>query len=251
MISDFKSAKAFFDSLLQVEVLIIESEKHENTDGTLSPEDEKERNLKYQTFLKVSLLLLTTKFESFIENIVTEYIEKINNLNLKAKDIPVSLKYSHSLFTINQSFKFSGKEDNKISPISDNTALKFFETTSNLWTSKQTIFNQLKVSNKFNYGKHGSDELLKLFKNIGIDDIFATILIQRDLPTVSGVVKDTIDFKEVFDGITKFRNLITHHDATPPLTLPMLKDNYLFSLKEFTINLTTYLSNEITTLMNK
>jgi len=133
----------------------------------------------------------------------------------------------------------------------ENKAKDFFEKTSLLWSNKQLIFNQLKVSNKFNYGKHGSDELSKLFKNIGIDDIFEVILIQRDKQTMSGVIKEKIDFKGIFDSITKFRNIITHDDATPDLTIQIIQNDYLFLLKEFTKLIAEFLFNEINVLKQK
>ena len=42
----------------------------------------------YKTFNKCALLLLVVKLETYLENVVEDYINTINNLNVKTKSLP-------------------------------------------------------------------------------------------------------------------------------------------------------------------
>lgn len=178
-------------------------------------EDAKESECKndecYKVYNKSSILLLASKFESFIEGVVEEYIEKINSLCLPFDKIPVDIKKNHikhvlieSQAIINQAHKHDERE-------------QLYLQLVELWNHSENDV-KVKVNTSFSYGKHGPNEMNKLFNNIGIEDIFLEIPIYSDEESLLSGEKVLIDFKARFSNFNNIRNKIIHQDFTPNLT---------------------------------
>lgn len=217
---DFKAPHEFITTLEEVELLLEYASKNERNE------------LCYKTFNKSAILLLMSKVESFLENILDEYLTKINELNLEIKEIPLLLKLSHSFQKIDE--LTNKKQKNNHQEIASILA-----DISRLWGSQETKFNELSIDFNFTFGKHGETEIKKLFSLIGIDDIFDVVKIHET--TEEGEMK-RIDIKGKINSLTHIRNNIIHEDATPSLTHVDIID-FVKSFKIF--------ANQVATLLDK
>ncbi len=209
----FECLEKFYEALQEVEVLIATAKAYE-TD-----------KVKYLTYNKASLLLLAAKFENFVEQIVAEYIDVINSMKLNCEQIPECLRINHSLFKLEKSksiFEQQHRQEDIIRVLSE---------LGELW-SEQNIFEKISVNCKFNYGRHGDKELIKLFANIGIKDIFAKVKIYNDQESLMSDDKIEVDFRGLFNSMSGMRNNIIHQDATPDLTHNEI-EKYACNFKEF------------------
>jgi len=227
----FTSLKYFYNALSEVDILV-----------SSAKENEKEK-IKYLTYNKATILLLTSKFESFLENLIEEYIDYINSMNIKAKYLPEVLKINHTIHSINNSQNIIGHA-HKIQE-----QVNLFESISNLWDGNN-IFNKLCIKSKFNYGKHGEKDLIKLFKNIGIQNIFDEVKIFETENSMLGYTKKQLDFKGKFNSLIYIRNNIVHQDDTPNLTHIDVIEYKKFIIK-FVNELIVVLENKLDEIKNR
>lgn len=196
----------FEQTLKEVEILI-----------EIAKECEQDNQTKYSAINKSAFLLLASKFEKFIEKTLEDYIDSVCNLNLSCTQIPEILLLQHTF----QSLK---KIESYKAPHNHDKAKEIFREVGQLWTTDNTI-SSLNIKCKFNYGKHGEKEFQKLFKIIGIDDIFSEITI---IDSVESLIDDTderaIDFKGKINSLTNLRNNILHEDASPNLDVNMIEE---------------------------
>jgi hypothetical protein len=198
MAFDFDSIKQFAKDIAEVEVLINDAKVNEGD------------NIKYLTYNKSAILLLSAKFETLVENMIEEYVDNINTLGICADKLPVYLKINHSTHALSLAKETLGHEHKRAEQI------LLLSELGELWGS-ETVYDKLQLSNKFNYGKHGESELIKLFKNIGIDNIFNDVIIYNEEEEyLDG--RNQIDIKGKFNQLTNLRHNIIHQDASPSLT---------------------------------
>ncbi len=215
----------FNQTLKEVEVLIDTAEKNISD------------NLQYSTYIKSAILLLSGKFENFLELISDTYIYQINKSNLSSKKIPESIKLNHS-------YKIIEKIRSKKSIIgSEEQTKQFFNEIGAIWVLEDQPFCNVQIECKFSYGKHGEEELKKLFSNIGIDNIFEQIQVVIPNDDDPNENKE-IDFKGTFNSLTGLRNNILHQNASPNLTHLDVLTN-LNIIKAFSNELSTYLDNSL------
>jgi hypothetical protein len=195
------------------------------------------RDKYYKAINKSSVLLLTAKFESFLENILEEYLSFINKKNLEAKKIPNIYKLHHTFPVIEMicEHKANGHKHVEI--------IKTLQDIARLWALEDEKFAELDIQFKFNYGKHGEKEVIKLFEKIGIHNIFLKIKIYEYI----GGVRTQIDIKGKFNSITNIRNNIIHSDANPALTHTQIKQ-YLTTFQKFAKALVKVLDKAISKL---
>ena len=218
------NAHEFVAALREVETLIVSAEKCEE-------EDEES----YATFNKAAILLLAGKFENFAETLAEDYVGLINELQLRPNLIPKSLRLRHTLHVLRniETLKSKGKYTE---------AINVFTGLSVLWgTNAESV--ALSINCKFAYGKHGEKELIKLFANIGIEDIFEEIKIYKSEESLFGdeVKLIEIDFKGMFNSVTGIRNNILHQDHTPNLTSDEIR-GYKQAFELFAMSLATFLN---------
>lgn len=193
---NFESIEKFNNSLKEIKFLIgkIKDSEFNVFEGNI--------------YLKSALLLLVGKFEIFLEESIQDFIQNINNLNLSNEKIPQVLKVNH-ISNLMTEKKIIDKMNNDCKY--DDICQDFTELTE-LFVPQNSFL--IKISIKFNYGKHGSKEIEKLFRRIGIIGIFDEIEIfdYKD-SYLDGTEKTKIEFKETIDGVTNIRNNILHQDA--------------------------------------
>lgn len=183
MIDSFEATTDFTDAIVEIEMLIDYAKENTNTFS------------KYALFNKSSIILLCTKFETFLENFLQEYAY-INLKTFDNKTLDTHI-YEHILKNQIELLKldFTNKENRDI----------HLENVINLCGSHtfQDIQN-FNINSKFNYGKHGQKEIEKLLREFGLNTELSTEIKSR--------------FFNNFNALNAIRNNIIHEDATPSLT---------------------------------
>jgi hypothetical protein len=224
MAETFESLDDFSVALNQVKVLIDLANVHEKD------------NEKYATLIKSAVLLLVSKFESFLESIVDDYIFKINSNSENNDQLPLELKIHATSQLLNDSLLNQLRKGNK------NTK-KTLSTISSIW-NEQKRQGDIIIDNKFNFGKHGEKAIKDLFNRIGFANIFDHLAIKCQ--NESMIEEETsIDMIGEINSIIGIRNNIIHQDATPELTHYRIIE-VQNSLLMFANELNRFLINEIT-----
>lgn len=195
----------------------------------MAKRDEKDfKRYKTNPILKSSLVLLVSKFESFLENSVEEYITIINQNSIT---IPEKLLLCHSEECLE---KLKNKQENE--------KIAIFKSIKQLWNNENV---QLNISNKFDYGKHGHKSINKLFSKIGFDNIMDSLKIfDKSSSFAEDNVKEEIDFKAKLNEIICKRNNIIHEDASLSFT-PVEIAKYIFYFHQFSMQLEQVLRKEL------
>lgn len=211
----FQTAITFKNSLKEVENLEELADLFKNNIDEVSY---------YRALNKTAILLLGSKFEVFLEESVFEFVEKINELRIEKQKIPTYLKVKHSQQILDEVYKIY-KHDAKIFKVEQH-----LKKLSDFWNEKCECI-QLNINNKFNYGSHGSNEIIELFKNINIENVFLKVNIVKVRDGMLGEENIKVDFKGELNSFINMRNAITHLDQTANLThLDVIKYRELFIL---------------------
>jgi len=222
MSTSFEALSEFDTALKEVNILIKSASKNEKND------------LYYKAINKSAILLLAAKFEAFIENILEEYISKLNQLKLSNIKVPQIIKLNHSFNKMDRIHSCKGHR-HKLTEIED-----IFKELAILWSSRKQIFKSIEIPISFDY-KHGEREIIDLFTQVGMTNILDAAIISKN--------NEKIDIRGKINSLTHLRNNIIHEDATPTLTHIEIND-YLEALQKFAEKITDLLSNDIIKLKN-
>jgi hypothetical protein len=219
----------FLHTLKEVDVLLSSAEQ------CVTEED------KYPAFNKSALLLLSGKFENFVEVLTEEYISQVSSLNLRSSIVPEAMKLHHSYAILSKvdSHKNNGKLDE---------VKQILNEIGEMWT-RDTSIGTLNIECKFSYGKHGDKELQKLLAPIGIRDVFADV----DVYVVEESIGDEpatkkVDFRGAFNSVVHMRNNILHQNASPSLTHVTVRE-YKLVFQGFAQALVRVLDNTLDSLI--
>ena len=222
MSSLFESYIEFDDTLKEVDMLI-----------ALAKAQDKE--LVYPVINKCSILLLIAKFESFIESIADEYILLFNNGSPNTNNISDRMKLNHTLCALNNIADL--KQEHKLSE-----AIEIFKKISHLWHN-DGIFKEINIETGFSFGKHGQNEIKKIFRNIDCEDVLADIVVlDRNENMLESTT--TIDIFGEIDSLVNIRNNIIHEDATPNLTHHDIV-RFRYYLSEITMQIADKMKNKL------
>lgn len=181
---------------------------------------------------KAALILLAAKFENFLENLVESYVFFINQSNFPRNNLPIQIRYNH--------FR------DKLTPLIKDNSLSM-EKTDNLCREIAEFFSnqgaEINISSKFNYGKHGSNEIERLMRRIGVQDIFCCFMPIDKTETVE------IDIAADIDSMTYIRNNIIHGDADPALSTEQIR-GYIFKLDLWANCLVDILNHELNFILS-
>jgi len=231
MLNDMEAHKEFVNALKEVQILLKSAEA--------SVEFRNSEPERYIAYIKAAILLMAGKFENFLESVVVEYVDEVNQMKLASSAIPHHLRLYHS-------FNLLKEFDSLKAPQKHEKTRGIFESLGILW-GKDDAFDALDIECKFAYGKHGEAEVQKLFKIVGIDDVFAAIdvMVTDDSNSeeeVSVLIK--VDFKGIFNSVSHIRNNIIHQDASPSIT-PGDVRKYMAALEAFAQELSLHLRNSL------
>jgi hypothetical protein len=209
MSEKLETAEGFTNTLAEVELLLREAE--DAAPGKLQANEQK-----FAVMNKSALLLLTGKFEAFLEGAAEDFLFAVNQVGAKARHLPIRILAEHSVHAVREIEKKLNNGDIE-------AVRSVFVALGRYWIDLDACAD-LNVSCKFNYGKHGEDQAVRLFQRMGIKDVFAEISIVDDAAEVyDGDAAPPMDVKGTVNSLTGIRNNILHQDETPNLTTASLR----------------------------
>ena len=204
MVDKLETADGFTETLAEVNLLLHEAEE-------AAPGKPHANEQKFAVMNKSALLLLTGKFEAFLEGAAEDFLFAINQVGAKGRNLPVRILAEHSVRAIRE-------VEQKLNNGDIEAVRTTFVALGRYWIDLDPCAN-LNIPCKFNYGKHGEAEVTKLFKRIGIDDVFAQVAVADDTAELyEASAPPMLDVKGMVNSLTEIRNNILHQDATPNLT---------------------------------
>lgn len=226
--NDFQCCVNFHVSLKEVSILEELAE--------LFSENSSEVN-HYKALNKTAVLLLGSKFEVFVEECIYEFVDKVNQLRIHKNRLSNYIRVKHSEQILEEIYKIY-KHNQKTDRVAEQ--LKHLAT----YWDKECEPIELNINNRFSYGSHGSNEVINLFKNINIPDVFDKVQVYEECESFIGNEQVIIDFKGKLNSFINIRNNITHQDQTTNLThLDIKKYRKLFL--NFAENLCLFLKQTI------
>jgi len=162
-------------------------------------ENDKQREL----LIKISIIILVTKFQVFVENILDEFLDWLNRNQFRFVDLPSfiklnSIKVKIENYKLHQKLKNSQKYKNK----NFMKEVKEILNSLNIHFSNEVNDGHLQLKCKFPLGKTGANELSALFSQINGENIYK--------------ICDIDDNK--LNSLLNIRHNVIHKDATPGLT---------------------------------
>lgn len=187
---------------------------------------------------KAALLLLSGKFEAFAEALAEEFVFSVNKLAPPPLMIPARLRVSHTLLSLRNLDQLRALERQA-------EVERLFTSLVDLWKDPGPA-PELRVECRFSYGKHGEEEVRKLFQTISEMDVFEDIVIEREvesmLPDAAATAR--VDVRGALNSVTHMRNNILHQDATPSLTVDRVRE-FMDVLSRFADGLDARLAREL------
>lgn len=167
---------------------------------------------KYQLFIKLSIVLLSIKFEVFIEEFMEEHAQRLlkNHTNIS---LPQDIKTNY----LNRAVELISKEQKQ------QNRTELFKSIYVLLEDNGKKVNTIKniqPSTSFNYGKHGKTEIETLFEKHGLGMFIKSKQVQNSLTLMNSLIA--------------IRNNVIHQDASPSITHKTIidhKDNVLNFIK--------------------
>src|SRR5262245_10341938 len=157
MAEKLETADGFTKTLAEVDLLLHEADQ-------AAPGAPGANEQRFAVMNKSALLLLMGKFEAFLEGAAEDFLFAVNQVGAKAQYVPIRMLAEHSARAIRE-------VEQKLN-IGDLEGIRtIFEALGRYWINIDPCAG-LNVSCKFNYGKHGEAEVVRLFKRMGINDIF-------------------------------------------------------------------------------
>lgn len=221
--ASFDATKEFDSALEEIETLIQQARDAENeSDG-------------YAVYIKAAIVLLAAKLEAFAENIAEEYIQELSKLKLCSRDLPDIFKISSTAYLLSGCITDSGF---KKTP----QAISKLRHAADLWRD-DAIHDELTINTKFNYGKHGSNELVNIFNRLGIGNICNECLVSSSEEASFLEERPKESIASTVDSLTQIRNNIIHSDANPSSITYQQVEKYRSKLREFCFMVDAKLEN--------
>ena len=173
---------------------------------------------KYQMFNKIAIVLLSTKFEVFIEEFIEEHSLKTIQGHTNAT-LPAVVKNAYIDTAIEKTVNVKSRTD-KNSYLQ--SLLKLMGSDG---ASISSIVN-IRPSVKFNYGKHGQKEIEALFDRHGLGAFIKSSQSQTCLAMLNSLIA--------------IRNNVIHQDVSPGLTHQTIKNH-----KENVINFVELVEKDV------
>lgn len=164
-------------------------------------ETAEEKSEKKDTFLKLAVVSLVTKFQVYIESVLKEFEYVLRNENIKYKSLPIYMRLNSIKMNVNNNALVNLSKHNKFNDDTKQKIKKYISSIDHIVDEEQYVNENLKINNLFPLGRTGKDELLSLFKQIeGKDNIF-----------VDDYGNEQIDLNQL-DSLLLTRHLIIHQD---------------------------------------
>lgn len=156
---------------------------------------------RYQMFIKASVVLLSTKFEVFLEDFIDEHSRMVLDGHTNSSiSIELKNRYIDTAINIVRETKDRNKKNHYLSMVS--------KLLVNSGESIST-FSSIRPSIKFSFGKHGQKEIVALFERHGLKTFITSEPIHNSL--------------QIMNSLFSIRNNVIHEDASPTLTHQTIK----------------------------
>lgn len=222
----FSSLDEFENALEEVKILLSCAKEREE-DAT-----------RYSLFNKSAILFLTSKFESFLENTIEEHSYRISQSKPLSSQIPKLVKLHISKFRIDNDFMHALRQEKE-------TAAITLSELSQLWNDSSYI-EKLNINSKFDYGKHGEAEIIRLFRRVGIENIFLSCPVYEQIESLNEETSTIqVEIQSDVNALIGYRNYIIHNDGSPNITHEQI-ENYVAHLLEFAREIEKCLQKELT-----
>ncbi len=157
---------------------------------------------KFRLFNKVSIVLLCSHFEAFVESFIAEHVDALR-ASYHSDTLPQYMKDNYINDTIRSLNGFS-EPSKRTRPLS--ALFKLHDSK----VFKMTDISDLEIDMKYSYGKHGQQETEKLFKKFGFKSFVESSGFQEP-------------FRQINSAIS-IRNTIIHEGSAPSLSLLDVKN---------------------------
>lgn len=166
----------------------------------------------HSALLKSSVLLLMTKVESFLESILEECRYFLEQCDLKTSVLPTEM-----IVAILQSIF----DDSLIAKVRSGNiqALEKLKHLAPILSGSRC--ENLPIEIKFSYGRHGENEVRKMFRRMGVADVFHSVGILQD-QQASAENFSSVIIADI-NSLTAIRNNIIHSDASPAFTVEQIE----------------------------
>ncbi len=220
----FTAKDDFFDALQEVNDLLTLAEQEASV-------------IRKLTFVKSSLLFLTTQLEVLFENLVEEYVFLMKQHIKKPEKVPEPIILSAINIHLSEELllKVKNKNSKCIEPLKKISSI----------LSRESL-DYIAVDNRFSYGKHGSKELESLLNRIGVSGIFDKCKVTETRESLLTDEDEVIEInvKSRFDALTGIRNAIIHENKNPNVTTESLRKDVEY-MCTFIDKVVDYLTIEI------
>ena len=207
--------------------LVRQSEIHILLDTANEKNDEKD------TFLKLAVVSLVTKFQVYVESILKEFLYRITSSEIKYNKLSIYMRLNSIRIGLNDNALAKLSKHNKLDLDTSGKIKDYLESISYIVDENLVVDDKLKMKTSFPLGRTGKGELLDLFKQIeGDDNIF------RDKDSN----EDVIDIDQL-DSLLQTRHLIIHQDRFSQ-TENKIKE-YMDYLNEVVLFCDNYLNNKL------
>lgn len=174
---------------------------------------------RYQLFIKASVVLLSTKFEVFLEEFIDEHSRMVLAGHTNATiSTELKNKYIDTAVDMVRETNNRTKKNQYLSMVS--------KLLINSGESIST-FSRIRPSTKFSFGKHGQKEIEALFERHGLKAFITSEPIHNLL--------------QFMNSLFSIRNNVIHEDASPTLTHQTIQDH-----KDNIMRFVDLLENDIT-----
>lgn len=151
---------------------------------------------KYKLFNKLSIVMLCTHFETFVESFVEEHVDVLKNC-YQSSNLPQYMKDNY----INDTVKTLKILSN---PLQKQKSLKALFLLHDSVSTDMRKIKDLELNMKYSYGKHGQKDTERIFKKFGFENFVNTDSFQEA-------------FKKINSAIS-IRNNIIHEGSAPTLS---------------------------------
>lgn len=161
-----------------------------------------EKNDKKDTFLKLAVVSLVTKFQVYVESVLKEFLYYITSGNIRYNKLSIYMRLNSIRIGLNDNALSKLSKHNKFDMDTSGKIKNYLESINYIIDENLVVDEKLKINTAFPLGRTGKGELLGLFKQIdGDDNIF------RNKDTN----EDIIDIEQI-DSLLQTRHLIIHQD---------------------------------------
>ncbi len=166
--------------------------------------------------IKISIIILVTKFQVFVENILDEFLDRLNRNQFRFVDLPPFIKLNSIKVKI-ENYKLHQKLKNfqKYNDRNFMNEVREILNSLNIHFSNNVNDGHLQLKSKFPIGKTGANELSALFSQINGENIYEIC---------------NIDDNKL-NSLLNIRHNVIHQDATPGLT-----DETIISYRDFLLD---------------